>query len=232
MLANPTVLEDLYDEKCEHNDRVLLFLSLTEYLQNEITEAENMFEVAPLVRLGCMSLSISKQCYETEIITRRIIRGFEQTEYLGCEITQETRRTPVSNILACTLGAFASFMINNSGSMDPDNIFRKSQCDGEWTAVPISYMFLKRSAAVPYIASFLTSEFYNGKVNHVYRGYYSNAEKTSKTEAVIRTIPAANSVYLGGPKNIILVLVDDSNSSYRSNVEILSSTFPFILVQL
>jgi len=228
MLANPTALEDLYNEEneCYDRDRVLLFLSLTEYLQTKITELESMFEVAPLVRLGCMYLSISEQFYETEIITRRIIRGFEQTAYLGCEITQETRRTPVSNILACTLGAFTTFMFNNTGSMDPDTIFLKSQYDKEWTAVPISYDFLYRSSAVPYIASFLTSEFYNGKVNHVYRGYYSNAERTRKTEAVIRTIPSANSVFLGGPKNIILVLVNDTNSSYNSNVKLFNFDIP------
>jgi len=111
-------------------------------------------------------------------------------------------------------------------SMDPDNIFQDNKWDGEWTAVLISNQFVKNRSAVPYIASFLTSEFYNGKVNHVYRGYYSNAEGTRKTEAIIRTIPSANSVYIDGPKNIMLVLVDELNSSNRSNVKLFNFNVP------
>jgi len=58
ILADPTFLVDLEDEdgKPIYNERLKPILSLTEYLQPIKSEIEIMFEVSPLVRLGCMSL--------------------------------------------------------------------------------------------------------------------------------------------------------------------------------
>jgi len=72
----------------------------------------------------------------------------------------------------------------------------------------------------------MSSEFYNGKVNHVYRGYYSDAKGDNKTKAIIRTIPAANSVFLPGPKNVILVLVDQRMFKADSSIKLFNFNVP------
>lgn len=40
------------------------------------TSSNSLFEVAPLVRMMCMAMSVSEECYRTEIIMYRVIRGW------------------------------------------------------------------------------------------------------------------------------------------------------------
>jgi len=99
------------------------------------SSANSLFEVAPLDRMMCMGMSISRECFETEIIMYRVIRGWKMTEYVGREICTNNRHTPQGCIIAATFEQFTVFMVNKSGNLDGQGIYTYTVCDQEWVAV-------------------------------------------------------------------------------------------------
>lgn len=194
--------------------------------------ATSVMEVAASVRLGCLIMSLSKQCYTTEIIQRRIIRGWTDEEYVGFEINVDKALYPQCYITAMPLDTFVAHIQNktnfsiraNHDDMTPE--FLSREIDITWTAVPIKQKHLNSSYLIPYIAAFLTSSLSSGKINHVYRGSYRNAGATRKIRSAVRTMPAANCVHIEGPKKVILVLVEATSKSCPNSVELAGISVP------
>uniref|UniRef100_A0A2S2NZ08 Uncharacterized protein n=1 Tax=Schizaphis graminum TaxID=13262 RepID=A0A2S2NZ08_SCHGA len=78
---------------------------------------------------------------------------------------------------------------------------------------------LKDVSVIPYIASFMSSDLFAGRVNHVFKGRYvdTNAVFQARTMA-LRIMPCVNSVSIPGPKKAILVLIDCTSTSHPATV--------------
>jgi len=59
-----------------------------------------------------------------------------------------------------------NYCISNSAG---DSIFYPNGSDSDWVAIPIMQEQLKNDLTIPYIVSFLTSNFFNGRINHVHK---------------------------------------------------------------
>nr|QXV86549.1 capsid protein [Totiviridae sp.] len=191
-------------------------LSLVKYLS---TTPKSSMEVAAALRVTAMGVAITEDCYSTEIVNYRIIRGWTQSRYLGVEISQLHDSQPQdSKIIAVPLDLFVSVMLDKQPAMADTPIFSYLNADITWTAIPMTSEVMNMRYSVPYVASFLTSQFWNGTVNHVMAGVYTGQERHQVTPSVMRLIPAINSVYIPGPKHIVLVLADYSSFSCPQSI--------------
>lgn len=181
-------------------------LSLAKFL---LKSSSTIKEVTPIVRLGCMAMSTSVRAYEKETIYYRFLRGWTRgsTDNMGIDIIRPIVPTE-SRIIAMPLDVFVALCNNKYTHNVP--MFAASGCDVTWTAVPVRNEILNRRWIIPYIASFLTSELWNGTTNFRILGEYSDSEKMNKRKLGYRVMPAANSVSIPGPRNVILVLADNS----------------------
>jgi hypothetical protein len=166
----------------------------------------------------------------------RIIRGWRLDEYLGFEIAPAAAPYPSVKITAMPLDIFIShcfgksnFAIIDGNNENADPEFRPLEIDNEWTAIPIKMNQVGDSSIVPYISAFTTSSLFTGKVNHVFRGRYISSDNTSTRKSVLRLMPAANSIYLDGPKRVILVLIEATSQSCPMNISVRGTNVPVFL---
>lgn len=188
-------------------------------------------EEASLVRLGCIITSLDQSCYSTEIIYQRFVRGWEPKKYLGCTIYNTA---PISDgkILAIPVDLFCSMIVGKmpgvtTSSIDKAGIFSMATMDFSWTCVPVSSTDLTSSYLVPYIQSFLTSEYWAGRVNHHYEGVAKSPDGKGKNKNVTYSImPATSSVHIPGPKHVCLVLLDNTETDNPDYFKILGVKVP------
>jgi len=191
-------------------------MSLSKFLRTSTT---TILDVAPLVRLGCIVMSLAKECYQSEIINYRFIRGWETTQYVGVEIAPHRENDFLDyHITAMPIDTFNSFTFEKC-SFDIRNAegnvqFHPDGCDSDWVAIPITQEQLKDPSTIAYIASFLHSDLFSGRVNHVFTGRFldTGAQYAPRVMAM-RLMPCCNSVSIPGPKNAILVLIDCTSTS-------------------
>lgn len=199
-------------------------MSLAKFL---MADTGSVMEVAPMVRIMCMALSIIPDCYSTEILPYRVVRGVKKLEYVGVEISPVVAIRPAhSRMLAVPLDLFTNFMLDKQPPLDEEDIFGYQTVDYSWTAVPIRSETMRQRGAVPYIGSFLTSTLWSGSVNHVYTGTVGNAAGTQENKVVIRLMPSVNSVYMEGPKDVVLVLVDYTSQNCPPTVRVAGMEIP------
>jgi len=196
-------------------------MSLTKFLRTSTT---SVLDVGPLVRLGCIIMSFATENYKTEIIPHRVIRGWETTQYIGMEIGQpRPGQLDGYHITAMPIDVFNSFTFEKCNhairNEEHEELFFPDESDNSWVAIPIKQEQLKDVSVIPYIASFLTSDLFTGRVNHVFKGRYvdTNAVYGAKTMA-LRIMPCVNSVSIPGPKMAILVLIDCTSTSHPNTV--------------
>lgn len=199
-------------------------LALAKYTAASTT---SVLEIAAMVRLGCLTMSVSSQCYETEIINYRLIRGWKVNEYLGFEITAVNHLYPNTYITAVPLDTFVSYCFGkcqyNIVEHDEEEAlptFLPLEIDSQWVAIPVKMSHINSSYLIPMIASFMTTSLYAGKVNHVFSGSYHSSDGNQTIRSAIRLMPAANCVYLDGPKRVMLVLIEATSSSCPRNIQV------------
>jgi len=95
------------------------------------------------------------------------------------------------------LDTFSSFTFEKTNfsvvNSTNDPIFYPNGSDSDWVVVSITQEQLRSDFIIPYIMSFLTSDFHNGRVNHVYYGkYIDSTDRESPNEATNNTHNAYN----------------------------------------
>lgn len=173
----------------------------------------SVFEIAPLLRLGCIITALSSYNYSTEIIYHRFIRRWTTDTYIGPYIAHKNEPWTLSgyDFLAMPLDIFVSFMLNKYGRDDCNDDFVYNGVDSDWTAIPVRSELLGENTIIPYLASFLSSELWNGRVNHRTRGFWTDPMNPKTREPHVQSImPASISTSIPGPKKFIIVLVDYS----------------------
>lgn len=194
-------------------------ISLAKALQKT---SSTVLEIAPLVRLGCMIMSLDSDCYKTEIIYYRFLRRWKTVEVTGFAISDENSdtKTPNNKCIAMPLDGYVTFMLNKYGRDQVNPNFPYSSADSSWVAIPIRSEMLGSIAAVPYIVSFLSSAYWNGRVNFRMKGTLYDVTAKKDVSTAITLMPSCNSVYIPGPSDFILVLVDYSLGSVPTNVNV------------
>lgn len=98
--------------------------------------------------------------------------------------------------------------------------FPYDQADITWTAVPIRDQFAPNQGVIPYIFSFLTSEWWGGTVNHMVQNTHDWVESRDSSKINYTLMPSTNSVFIPGPKSCILVLLDQVQVSQGQTIRI------------
>lgn len=198
-------------------------MSLTKFLRTSTT---TVLDVAPLVRLGCLIMSLAPENYESEILPYRLVRNWETIQYIGMEIAEPAVDAfDQYYVTAMPIDVFNSFTFGKSGYEIRDehgnDLVYPDECDNLWVAVPITQDQLKDTMTIPYVASFMHSELFTGRVNHVFKGRYPDTthQFQDKTMAM-RLMPCSNSVSIPGPKIAVLVLVDCTATSNPGDIQI------------
>lgn len=205
-------------------------LALAKYTASSTT---SVLEIAAMVRLGSLIMSVSTQCYASEIILHRMIRGWRLREYLGYEIVPEGPHYPDTFITAMPLDVFVSHCFGKSNfnvlEKDPEvdePVFLPLDIDNTWTAIPVKMQQIQTDASVPLIGAFLTSALFSGKINHVFSGEYVSADGAQTLRTAARLMPASNSVYINSPNRVLLVLIEATSASCPNVIRIGGTDIP------
>lgn len=197
-------------------------ISLASHLAND---TGSVMEIAPVVRAACIGLSVSSECYDTDPIQYRVFRNFTRNGITAMHIYKPESTSISCNIMAVGVDLFTSFMIDKTGPLDQNSQYKYQNADVTWTAVPVRAAMMNQSYIVPYIASFITSEIWAGRTSFNIGGSYTFTAGSS-VSAEINLLPCANNVYIPGPTNILLVLLDSSSTHAQANLTIMGTAVP------
>lgn len=178
----------------------------------------SVMEITPIVKLYCMVLSLNKSLYKTEVTPKRVVRCVKSLNYIGREIQPRLGAIQV-RCVAVALDTYTKFMINKSPQICPD-AFQYGEADHQWTAVPVDNRIITSNGIWAYLASYLPSTLWSGSVNHVFGGTVGPAATADFQQYNCRLLPSANSVYIPGFWDILLVMVDYSASDIPANITI------------
>lgn len=197
------------------------YASLCKYLSKD---TGTYYEMAPIVRLACISCSICPNNYSTEVITRRFIRDFTPipNQFTRPRIVPPPAGPYHLSAVAMPLDIFLAWTLGKLNPVvDPANAdfrgFVPTRIDEYWTAVPMRAEMTTRRDAIPYIGSFLHSALWNGRVSWSIAGTTDDNDRTpaNRRDVTYTCMPTTSSVFIPGSKNIIIVLVD-STAQYSS----------------
>nr|UHR49804.1 MAG: hypothetical protein [Sanya orius sauteri totivirus 2] len=197
-------------------------ISLAAHLAND---TGSVMEIAPVVRATCMGLSVASECYDTDPIQYRVFRNFSRTGVTATNIYMPETAPVSCNIMAVGVDLFTSFMIDKTGPLDQAGDYKYQNADVTWTAVPVRAAMMNQFYVVPYIASFITSELWAGRTSFNIGGNY-NLSNGTNVAAEINLLPCANNVYIPGPTDILLVLLDSSSTFAQGNLTIMGTQVP------
>lgn len=197
-------------------------ISLAAHLAND---TGSVMEIAPVIRATCIGLSVSGECYDTDPIQYRVFRNFTRTGVVATHIYKPPQPRVDCKILAVGVDLFTSFMIDKTGALDNGGNFTYQNADVTWTAVPVRAAMMNQHYIVPYIASFLTSEIWAGRTAFNIGGHYLMTPGAN-VAAEINLLPCANNVYIPGPVDVVLVLLDSSSTFAQGNLTIMGNQIP------
>lgn len=170
-------------------------------------------------------MSLASENYESEILPYRVVRNWETLQYVGMEIAAPREHLyDEFFVTAMPIDMFNSFTFEKCSfeihSEEGNVLFYPKESDNNWVAVPITQDQLKDESTVAYIASFMDTSLHAGRVNHVFRGRYTDTaqEYAAKTMAM-RLMSCCNSISIPGPKKAILVLVDCTATSHPEDLQ-------------
>lgn len=181
-------------------------------------------DVGVLVRCLCIGLSIGKFAWHVDNTKYRFIRrGQGWTEPIIHIVTAVDIPTmpqrPETNIIAMPVDLAISFAMNKLQTSPPQG-YRYDDLDTNLIMIPIRMQLLHNQYASVYIASFLTSELWNGTVNWRTTGQYTGRDGNVTRHATLTHMPEINSTYIPGPKKAILVLLDCTATSHPPTISL------------
>lgn len=202
--------------------------ALTKYLSRG---ASSLREIAPLVRLASIATSLSSPNYSSEIIHYRFTRDFvpDPTTF-KIEIAPPPPNANIRSVaIAMPLDIFTAWTTQKTQDPFPpthsaSSVFTPSNIDAAWTAVPIRSETYSSPWLTAYTASFLSSEFWNGRVNWSISGNSVSNDKSKQVPTTAHYMPSTSSVYIPGPTNIVYVLIDSTSSGVPPAITLPGST--------
>ncbi|KAF2894394.1 hypothetical protein ILUMI_11780 [Ignelater luminosus] len=179
----------------------------------------SVMEVTPMVRAAFMGLSLVGDNYTTNNLLWRYIRGCSPSNNRLFRISTDNNHYPRGKIIAMPLDLYTSFMIDKIGSpVAGDTTYTYTNADVLWTAIPVRSELVGQRGFIPYVASFLSSSYWDGKVNHLRAGEYHDLNGDKDCYGNFITMPTIKSTYIPGPIHALVVLVDDTVSATQNNL--------------
>lgn len=181
----------------------------------------SIMDVAPIVRLLSMMIPLDVYLADRDPTPSEYLINVSATQTV-VQITPKPRaQFPLGQMTIMPLDIFTAFMSNVL--YDPAFInaeFHPNRCDIIWTAIPITTRILNSDCMLPYIMSFLDSDYYHGTVNWYRRLVATQIgahDMTMNPLNTMITMPSLNTLWVPGCRSAILVVVDDS--SLQSNAQ-------------
>lgn len=187
------------------------------------------YEIAAMLRCGCMGLSVGEESYFTDPIPHRFVRKPTSVSGSGMDILQKPGVNAASwKSVAMPLDTFVALANNSYYSHTPED-FTYGGLDVTWTAVPVPSRLLGQSHLLAYIMSFLSSDSWSGTVN--YKTTTERKGPEAKDYLMNETyIPTVNSVDIPGVRNVCLVLIDETSPNCPADIRLamrdVSATIP------
>ncbi|UHK02999.1 MAG: hypothetical protein FuToV10_gp1 [Hangzhou totivirus 10] len=177
-------------------------------------------DTAPLIRWALTSYSISQATAPFDTAPLKALRNLDVT-FAETKIKQGSAHRRDMQIIAMTQEMFTSYMALNQFPSNLASPFLQSEVDRTWTAVPIKDEFLSSPCVAEYVNGFFPSDTTFGRVSKKY-----NVRGGGVEAGTCHCIPTSNLAYLGGPKNVIVVLTDRTSASASESVRIGSLNVP------
>lgn len=123
-------------------------------------------------------------------------------------------------VIAVTLPAFSSHLKNlDPGMRDdgPDGI-PLSRMDSDWLAVPISSDMIGEPWLLEYILCFTTTSIWAGRMSVLSQAHHGVGGAVNNVYST--GMPNAHQVHIPGPKNIVLVLIDENTYAQQTTLNL------------
>nr|QIN96631.1 MAG: hypothetical protein [Picornaviridae sp.] len=123
-------------------------------------------------------------------------------------------------LLAVTLPAFAAHLKGLDTILGNQNQaisrgYTLDNMDTAWACVPVDSEMLNSPHLMEYIMAFLSSEVWAGRSNMVWRSQHSGP---AVRNTYFTSSPCAHNVFIPGPKQVMLVLVEDNAYSHSDGL--------------
>lgn len=187
---------------------------------------ENYREVSAILRVLCIGISTDKFAYSADPIYYKFVRRFNYVYSLdqpatGAIVPFTAEQLPQLNFIVVPLDIAVSYAVNK-GTVA--GTYAYNDLDVTWTMVPIRQTAVNNPWAFLYVMSFLDSCYWNGTVNWSTDGVWMDPDFNSAKQGIPQvrytTMPAANSVRIPGPTNVMLVLIDCVSNSCNSQIRL------------
>lgn len=177
----------------------------------------NLFDEAPLVRLGLLATSLCRETHELDITPRTLFRNV-RIKYSDCAINADREKMPTGKIIAMPVDAFLVFCADQMlAHNSPPAAFDALLIDVDWCAIPVTSQVLNNTFLVEYIMAHLTSSYTYGTINVA---YYYEVIAPEPMEGYLTTMPSANLSHVPGAASAILVLMDVTSISCTQSITV------------
>lgn len=190
----------------------------TSLVKSIMLRQSSRYEIAAMMRILCMNLSLAEEAYELDPTPAKFIRNEKSIVYEGQVIREKPNfDAGAYKIIAMPIDTFVA-VANNSFFENAPNGFDYKSLDVDWVGVPISSDLLGQQTLIPYIAAFLTSDLWAGTVNQHINVTYESNNKTYRYDET--WMPCVNSVNIPGVKRVALVLIDETSQTTQTSVRL------------
>ncbi|BAR72204.1 capsid protein [Camponotus yamaokai virus] len=190
----------------------------TSLVKSIMLRQSTRYELAAMIRVLCMALSLADESYKLDPTPIRFIRNEHKVTYDG----QVIREKPGFDageyqVIAMPIDVFIA-LANNSCFENAPHGFEYKDLDIGWTAVPVSSDIANFDTLIPYLAAFLTSDLWSGTVNQHYSIEYQSDNIRRRFDET--WMPCVNSVNIPGQKRAALILIDETSMTTQNFVKL------------
>lgn len=191
-----------------------------------MTEGSSFRDVYPLLTCHLLLNATDTNLATTSSDWTRMVRqlGSDSDSNVGIKVKEYAKDTDVPQMKIGYV-SFARFVQLLAGiKSEADNsVWHRSKFDQTWIAVPVTAELLTMKNILGYVMSFLHSDAWAGRIVWWKIVQYITDHDASDPDiynGALCQMPAANSVFMPGPRNILLVQMVGSSATSAPTIEI------------
>nr|UHR49876.1 MAG: hypothetical protein [Sogatella furcifera totivirus 1] len=191
-----------------------------------MTEGSSFRDVYPLLTCHLILNATDTDLATTSSDWSRMVRqlGSDSDSNVGVRLKEYAKDAEVPQ-LKVSYVSFARFIQLLAGikSEAADSPWHRSKFDQTWIAIPVTSELLTMKNMLGYIMAFMHSDAWAGRIVWWKVIEYLTDHDASDTDVyngVLSQMPASNSVYMPGPRNIMLVQMVGSSATNAPTIDI------------
>ncbi|KAK0093745.1 hypothetical protein PV326_012767 [Microctonus aethiopoides] len=177
-------------------------------------------DVAPMVRAAVLNQILNQDVIKMDPMPKQLIRrptdNHAPGDYGEVEIIEYPWTRPSGKLLIVTMDT-AVRMAQSHCSPDTSTIFHPNGMDKEWCFVPYYGDMFGVETVIPYIAMFLHSKYWSGRISWQWSQMYCD-DAFQQVSRLTHTLFPQGNCYIPGPENAVLVMVDYSSTEDTTQV--------------